>query len=119
MEDIALRKRKPQAKVPDDFVARFAAEKAAVQRHYCTVFELWKGCARKSCRRARACTGDQNACLQHGLEHVPQRVQQAARLLLLKTTPASAGPPERTAREFIPCDFYRTVLFRKEDMHLT
>ena len=117
-KDITLRKRKTQAGVPDDFEKRFIAEKAALQRHYCTVFKLWERCALKRCRRARTCTGDQNACLKRGIEHVPRQVQWEARQQILKTTPAHAGPPERTAREFMPYDFYEVRLFRKEDMHL-
>jgi len=44
MEDITLRKRNTQAGVPDDFEKRFIAEKAALQRHYRTVFKLWERC---------------------------------------------------------------------------
>ena len=94
------------------------AEKAKLQRHYCTVFKIWDGCELKRCRRARACSGDQNACLKRGIEHVPRSVQWDAVQEILRTTPADAGAPERTAREFMPYDFYRHRLLTKEEMHV-
>ncbi len=84
------------------YTARFQAEKASLARHYCNAFKFWRGCPFKRCRRARLCSGDQNACLKRRAQAVPLAVQWQARQRILAATPADAGPPERMAREFLP-----------------
>jgi hypothetical protein len=87
---------------PAQYEARFRAEKARLQRHYCTVFKFWRSCPYKPCRRFRACAGDQDACLKEKANDVPRDVQWHARQQLLKSTPRNVGAPERLAREFMP-----------------
>jgi hypothetical protein len=91
----------------EEFQARFNSEKAEVQRHYCTLFGFWRACAFKQCRRARACKGDQNACLKRWVTQVPRDQQFRARQDLLEATPRHIGAPERAAREFMPSGFWR------------
>jgi hypothetical protein len=87
---------------PDDYARRFEDEAAAMTRAYCNMFKLWRGCPFKRCRRARTCAGDESGCLKRGVTAVPRDMQWLARRLLIAATPAQAGPPERTAREFMP-----------------
>jgi len=89
------------------YKARFNAEKAMLQRHYCSVFKFWRTCGLKPCRKMRACMGDANACLKRGERTVPRRMQWDARQEILAATPESAGPPERAARESMPVELYR------------
>ena len=90
----------------EEFRARFDAEKAQVQRRYCSLFGFWKNCAFKPCHRARACKGDQSACLRRGADRVPRDRQFQARQNLLEATPRHIGAPERAAREFMPHEFW-------------
>ena len=95
--------KKPPAKMTSaQYVARLNAAKAKLARHYCTVFKFWRDCAFKPCRKARRCSGDQNACLKRRARDVPRELQWQARHQILASTPAHAGPPERMAREFLP-----------------
>ena len=89
----------PSAK---EYAARFLAETAALQRYYCNVFKFWQMCPFKTCRKMRACSGDAKDCLKRRAPDVPREVQWQARQQILAATPASAGPPERMAREFLP-----------------
>jgi phage-related minor tail protein len=86
----------------EQYVARLEAERAKVARHYCNVFKFWRSCPFKPCRKARLCSGDQNACLKKREQEVSRERQFRARQQVLASTPANAGPPERTAREFLP-----------------
>jgi hypothetical protein len=86
----------------EQYAARFAAEKAALQRHYCNVFRFWRGCPLRRCRKARTCSGDAHVCLKRRAQEVPRDIQWQARQQILAATPADAGPPERMAREFLP-----------------
>ena len=65
------------------------AAKAATQRLYCDVLEIWRGCANKSCRRHLRCMGDPAACLHRGLKNIPQWRQHRA------YTEVLAGGPRR------------------------
>jgi hypothetical protein len=47
-----------------------AAARAA-QREYCEIFEFWRACRLKPCRRHNACGGDALSCLQRGFTQVP------------------------------------------------
>jgi hypothetical protein len=91
--------------------ARFAAEKARLERHYCDAFAGWRDCRVRRCRRDGACRGDATACLKRALETVPRAVQWQARQDILTATAANIGAPERAARQLMPRDFYdaRTV----------
>jgi hypothetical protein len=101
-----LRKRATGTMSQERYVARFHAEKAALARHYCNAFKFWRDCPCKRCRRERVCCGDQHACLKRRQNEVPRQIQWRARQQILASTPANAGPPERTAREFLPSGFY-------------
>jgi hypothetical protein len=85
----------------EEFRARFDAEKARVQRHYCTLFKFWRTCRSKPCRRARACMGDANACLKRSANELPRRILSAARQQLTAATPRNCAAPEREARLFM------------------
>jgi hypothetical protein len=88
------------------YAARFAAEKARMQRRYCDAFELWRQCKGKRCRRDGACRGDAHACLKRAFGAVPRDVQWQTRQDILIATPANIGAPERAARQLMPLDFY-------------
>jgi hypothetical protein len=90
----------------EEFRARFDAEKAQVRRHYCTLFGFWRHCRFNPCQRARACEGDQSACLKRLVCGVPRDRQFRARQDLLEVTPRHIGAPERAAREFMPNEFW-------------
>jgi hypothetical protein len=100
-----LRVELPKKMTTEQYVARFNAEKAALQRHYCTVFKFWLACPFKPCRKSRACRGEQYACLKRSIERVPRDIQFQARQRIMEATPATADPPERMAREFLAGGF--------------
>jgi site-specific recombinase XerC len=91
---------------PAQYAARFAAEKALQQRRYCDAFAVWRSCRRRWCRRQQTCGGNQDACLQRALDRVPHHLQWRVRQDILEATPANIGAPERTARQYMPRDFY-------------
>jgi len=89
-----------------EYQERLHNEKERVQRHYCTRFGFWRFCRFKPCRRARACKGDQDACLKRSVNRVPRREQYQAREELLKATPGHIGKAEITARSIMPNEFW-------------
>ena len=97
--------RKPRL-APEEYAARYAAEKALQQRRYCDAFRLWLRCRLKACRRNAACRGDANACLKRAVDRIPRAWQWQARQTILKSTAANLGGPERAARHCMPLDFY-------------
>ena len=101
--------KKAQALTPERHLARFAAEKARLARAYCDIFKFWRECPCKRCRRARRCSGDHNDCVKRCDSEIARDVQWQARQQILQATRASAGPPERTAREFLPGDLCSDV----------
>jgi len=98
-------KRKPKLN-PVEYARRFALEKIRQQRRYCNVFKLWRTCRDTPCRRHRACSGDQHACLKQALDRVPRDVQLCARHDIIAATPLNFGGPEREARKCMPRDLY-------------
>jgi len=100
------RTKAPNQTTPEQYAARFNAEKAALQRAYCGIFKFWRSCPHKPCRKARACRGDAHACLKQGIKDIPYQTQWDARQKILEVTPADLDPAERTAREFLPSSFY-------------
>jgi hypothetical protein len=98
-------KRKPKLK-PVAYAKRLATELAVQQRRYCDAFNLWRSCARKSCRRLRGCGGDPAACLARGIDVAPREFQIQARATILAATPHNIGAPEREARQRTPRDCY-------------
>lgn len=82
----------------EEFRARFEAETVRVQRHYCTVFRLWRTCRAKPCRRLRACAGDPAACLKRGVAALPRGAVFDARQALVAAMPRNCAAPEREAR---------------------
>jgi hypothetical protein len=96
-----------QRKLRDaDFTARYKMEKILQRRRYCAVFELWRRCADRRCRRRRACAGDDATCLKRTLPAVPHTAQWQARQEILAATPKNLGAPERAARQCMPLDLY-------------
>jgi hypothetical protein len=89
-----------------EFSARFAAERERQERRYCDVFELWRGCTNRRCRRDYGCRGDAHACLKRALAAVPHQTQWQARQDFLEAMPQNIGAPERAARLCMPRDFY-------------
>jgi hypothetical protein len=83
---------------PEEWQARFNAAARAAQREYCTLFELWRTCHAKQCRRAHACHGPARACLTRGLSAVPYDVQHQAKLRIIAATPVDADRPTRSGR---------------------
>jgi hypothetical protein len=98
-----MRNKQPPTRITlTQYIRRFGAEAEALKRAYCDIFGLWRSCPFKPCRRHRACAGDCSVCLKRGMASVPREVQWRARQRLIRATPESAGPPERTARECMP-----------------
>jgi hypothetical protein len=89
----------------EEFRARFDAEKANVQRRYCTLFRFWRSCRFKPCRRARTCKGDQHECLKLSVNRVSRMEQFDARQKLLQATPRNTAAPEGAARGIMPDSF--------------
>jgi hypothetical protein len=100
--DAVLSKNASKQLTPARYVARFNAEKAALRRAYCNLFGFWRACALKRCRKERACSGDAGVCLARRINEVSREIQWRARQQVMRATPAEAGAPERTAREFLP-----------------
>jgi hypothetical protein len=98
----AMSKQTAERQTPEEYATRFAAEKAALRWYYCDVFEFWRSCALKRCRRVRSCSGDAEACLRRRVREIARDVQWQARQHVLAATPADAGPAERNARELLP-----------------
>lgn len=99
-----MSKQTPAAMTAEQFTARFDAERAALQRHYCNVFKFWRACPVPRCRTARQCSGDAALCLKRRGDEIPRKVQWQARQQVLRSTPPSAAEPERAARELMPYD---------------
>ena len=90
----------------EQFIARYKAEKSLQRGRYCEVFELWRRCTSRRCRRQRACAGDHAACLKRALPAVPHGAQWQAREKILAATAKNIGAPERAARQCMPVDLY-------------
>jgi hypothetical protein len=105
LEALAKEKLKPKL-TPEQYEARFAAEKARQLGRYCEAFRLWLSCRFGTCHRQRRCSDDRRACLKRALDRVPREVQWQTRQDILKATPANIGAPERAARQLMPRDFY-------------
>jgi hypothetical protein len=97
-----MNKQPPAKMTTEQYVARFNAEKTRLARGYCGIFKFWRDCVFRPCRKARRCIGDPQACLRRRAPEVPRDRQWQARQQILTSTPASAGPAERTAREILP-----------------
>jgi hypothetical protein len=54
----------------------------AVRRLTCSLFDFWRFCADKRCRRALMCSGDPFACFQIFWPHVPEEEKVRFRALL-------------------------------------
>lgn len=76
---------------PKEQQALHNAARAAVQRLYCDVLELWRACKTPRCKRHRRCGGDAQACLRRGVKGVPQHRLNDAQAAVL------AGGPRRIA----------------------
>jgi hypothetical protein len=100
-----LTKDTPPKLTPEQYAARFNAEKALLARGYCDGFKFWRSCRLKFCRRARRCSGEPMACVKRSAAEIPRDIQWRARQEVLALTPANVGPPERTARELMPGSF--------------
>jgi hypothetical protein len=91
---------------PEDFQQRFDAAAQAAQREYCEIFEFWRACRRKACRRAKACGGDALSCLKRGFAQVPEEACERARARVIAATAADADRPTQLARQMSPQSFY-------------
>jgi hypothetical protein len=79
----ARKRRVPQE--PAQAQARHDAEQTEMRRVQCTLFQFWRGCALKRCRRARRCDGDPHACFERWWPLVPEvlKVQYRAAIVAL------------------------------------
>jgi hypothetical protein len=101
----------------EEFRARFEAEKAKVQRHYCTLFGFWRSCRFKPCRRERVCKGDATRCLVRSIDRVPRDQQFQARQHLIESSPRNLAAPEVAARGLMPNSFGDSfAAFRPRDI---
>ena len=87
-------------------LGRLHDEKEWVQRYYCTQFRFWRFCALPSCRRARACKGDPDACLKRSVDQVPHQEIWQTRQKLLEATPRHFGDVEFEVRQTWPTEFW-------------
>jgi len=69
------------------------AARAAVQRLYCDVLALWKGCPKKICKRQRSCMGEPAACLKRAWGSIPRHRHNELRDAVI------AGGPRRIKPE--------------------
>jgi hypothetical protein len=65
------------------------AAKAATQRLYCDVLELWRGCPNKNCRRHLRCVGALASCRKRCVAKIPSWRRHRA------YTDVVAGGPRR------------------------
>lgn len=100
--ELRMKKKAAEGLTPEQYAARFKAERQKHARDYCNAFKFWRTCAFKPCRRARLCSGDPTACLQRREAEVPREVQWQTRQNFLQALGADAGAPERAARELLP-----------------
>jgi len=75
---------------PEEFQKRFDAAAKAAQREYCDIFQFWRACRMKACRRRKACGGDPLPCLKHGFAQVPNQASDRA---LARVTPPRPRTP--------------------------
>ena len=94
--------RKPKRLTDAQYLARFKAEKARLQRYYCSLFKFWRACPLRPCRKHRSCGGDAQLCLKRRVHEIAREAQWQARQHVLVSQSAEGGPPERMAREFMP-----------------
>jgi hypothetical protein len=83
---------------PDEWQLRFDAGARQAQREYCNIFEFWRACQRKPCRRAKTCGGHPRTCLARGLGQVPYEAQYQANLRIIAATPADTDRPTKSGR---------------------
>jgi hypothetical protein len=101
-----VNKESEQTLTPEDFQKRFDAAAQAAQREYCEIFEFWRACRLKPCRRHKACGGDALSCLQRGFTQVPEEARERALARVIAATAANADRPTRLARQMSPQGFY-------------
>ena len=99
---------------PEDFQMRFDAAAQAAQREYCDIFEFWRACRLKSCRRSKACGGDPQLCLKRGYAQVPHELYDRALARVIAATAADADRPTKLARQMSPQSFYLWPLREKQ-----
>jgi hypothetical protein len=97
------KRRAPQKPTPAQAQAQHAAEQTQMRRVQCTLFQFWRGCARKRCRRARRCDGDPHACFERWWPLMPEhlKVQYRAAIVALGAgmSPHAAAQTARTEAE--------------------
>ena len=64
------------------------------------VFEFWRACRYKLCRKAKACSGDACDRLNRGIDQVPYDVQNRARDRIIAATSSEVYCAVKTARRF-------------------
>lgn len=97
-----MSKQTPRRLTEAQYLARFAAEKARLQLHYCNLFKFWRACPLRLCRKQRRCAGAAQICLKRRVREIAREVQWQARQDIQVAKAAEGGPPERMAREFMP-----------------
>ena len=91
---------------PEDFQKHFDAAVQAAQREYCDIFQFWRACRLKPCRRLKACGGDPHLCLKRGFAQVPDDASDRALARVIAATAADADRPTQLARQMSPQSFY-------------
>jgi len=74
----------------------------ATHRLYCDVFDFWRGCKLRMCKRHRRCIGEATICLTRGLPQVSMARQGLAKKQVIAGGPRRLPPAihvERTVRE--------------------
>jgi hypothetical protein len=83
---------------PDEWQKRFDAGARQAQREYCNIFEFWRACQHKPCRRAKTCGGPARTCLARGLGQVPYEAQYQANLRIIAATAADTDRSTKSGR---------------------
>jgi hypothetical protein len=106
MKRSRMSNKSPEKFTPEEWQARFDAAAKQAQREYCNIFEFWRACRLKPCRKTKTCGGDPHGCLKWGLKQVPEEIQDRAFDRVVWATPADADRPTKSARQFTPFSFY-------------
>jgi hypothetical protein len=87
---------------PEEWQKRFNAAAEAAMREYCDMFEFWRDCRYKPCRKQRQCRGDARVCIKRCNAEISYEAGNEAHARLYARTPPDAGPQIHTARCFSP-----------------
>jgi hypothetical protein len=83
---------------PKQQQALYNAARAATQRLYCDVLELWRSCRKPRCKRHQRCSGEPQACLRR-CTSLPNDQHDAVRAQVIAGGPRRIPPATHTERD--------------------